>query len=258
MRVSRRLSLAALLALAAPFVPTAAWAAPLPVSACGKVITTPGSYALTKSLTCAGTAISIEATGVKLALMGHTITGPGDDAGAVGIEIGDGDADLTGVSVAGPGKVTGFGMAVRTFDLHYSRIDGVTLTGNGFGLIVSANGPDLSTGNTFSNLYVSENEIHGVTFNGVTKSVFVNNHLDFNGGDGLLLYWATKNVVRGNQLQDNQDDGIHAEAMFTSGNMITDNDVLDSGDFDLVDENPVPLNAWFGNVFETANRDYIS
>jgi len=160
--------------------------------------------------------------------------------------------------VTGPGTVTGFGLGIRTFDLHHSRVAGLVLTENGFGLMVSANGPGMSTGNTFSRLYVSENEIDGVTFNGVTKSVFVDNHLDFNGGDGLLLYWATRNVVRGNEFQDNVDDGIHARALFTSGNMITDNDVFDSGDFDLFDENPVPVNAWFGNLFETANRDYIS
>jgi parallel beta-helix repeat protein len=220
-------------------------------------ISNPGRYFLVNDLTqCA---ITINGSGVKLELRGHTIQGT--SAGST-IFVDGGATGISKIEIAGPGTVTGGGLAGIDFEnVQHSRVHNLVVVGNGVGGTL-ADGIDVfasdrttplttaataSTDNEFRDNVVAGNSGFGIQVDGGNGNSFIHNNLSGNTLDGLFLRTADNNVVRQNTIDSNGSIGI--EVGTASGNMIEGNTALGNA-VDLLDSNGCPSpNTWTNNSF---------
>lgn len=246
-----------------------AWAAePVPVTTCGTVISTPGTYQLVNDLVnCPQDGIDIVSSDVHLILNGHQILGSGG-ANTNGIAVGSGvPTGVSNVKINGPGTVSNFGQAGVVFEgVSSSTVVGVTSSGNKFGFAVNAaftaGNPSLrSVGNKFNGNTATANAGHGFTLNGADQNTFRGNDSSGNGfvfgAEGFFLFDATSNVVEGNTFDQNSSAGVLAQGGSGINNTIRGNTAQGNAGLDLQDNNGGCANLWQGNTFGSANQPCI-
>jgi parallel beta-helix repeat protein len=227
------------------------------ITDCGTVISESGRYFLANDLKdCPGFGISIAVSNVKVELRGHTIQGTsGDNA----INAKGDDTGLSGIEIDGPGTVTGGIAGVAFGNVHHSRVHGLVLVRNNFGIAVNSGdftsdatvAASASTDNEIRDNVITSNAFHGITVNGGDENQFIRNNLSGNGNHGLFLSVASNNVARGNTADMNGGSGIDA-GTFGSGNQVEGNVALGNGGPDLNDENGDCIrNTWTDNSFTT-------
>lgn len=225
------------------------------ITDCGTVINDSGRYFVANDLKeCPDFAISITASHVEVELRGHTIQGTlGNNA----IVANGGELGLSDLEIVGPGTVTGGTAGIAFANVHHSRVHGLTLVRNNFGMAVNSSdftsdttvAATVSTDNQFRDNLITGNTFHGITVNGGDENKFIHNNLSNNGSHGLFLFTANKNIARENTADVNGGSGIDT-GTFGSGNMINDNIALGNNGPDLRDENGDCVhNTWGNNSF---------
>lgn len=249
--VTLGLGLAGVLGTIGGFAPAAA-AAPTPVS-CGSTISASGSYVLAAD--CSGPAIEITASDVTLDLHGHRMTG---------VLVGDGLNPISGVTIEGPGKLSGnIALGVRDI-ITGSSVSRVKVGGNiavgGPGNTVSDNtvggaiqifhtGGDTVSGNTIH----GSGSVAGIALDFSGDNTITDNTVKNPGGDGMWLFESDDDTITNNTLNNNGSDGIAlvASSFSNAGNRIINNTVNHNGGdgIDLANGvNPVGINTVFGNT----------
>jgi len=229
------------------------------ITGCGTVISSSGHYFLANDLTqCPGAGISITVSSVSVELRGHIIQVTGD-TNASAIDAPGGDKGLTNLEIAGPGTLTGGLTGINFGNVHNSRVHGVTMVPNSFGMAVNSGDftsdttakATVSANNEFFDNVITANNGHGVTMNGGNKNLFFRNNVsgNNNGGVGLLLYAGQDNVAQDNTADANGGWGIYIAAQ-SSGNKVEQNTAFGNGNADLNDQNgDCTHNTWAGNSF---------
>lgn len=231
--------LVALIAVAAAafFAGPAAAARPVAITSCGYTITAPGQYYLAGDLVCAGFGVAVRADNVDLQLRGHSLTGPAPDL-SHGVLYGIEAKAVSNLSLQGPGSISGFYAGVYFGDTDSSRVTNISSTANGFGFAINANYNDgqpnaLSENDVFTANVASNNQVHGLSMNGVADSRFEGNVATGNGDIGFFAYLATGLQLHGNTFVGN-------------------------GGTDARDESPnCGTNVWLGNTIGTSNQQCI-
>jgi parallel beta-helix repeat protein len=230
------------------------------IDACGTVITARGDYTVTRDLVeCPGTGIRVNTSDVTIHLDGHIIDGPGANANKNGIDVGVGvPGGVRGVKLLGPGLVREFFGGIVFEQVADSRVVGVTVERNVFGLPINAGfsaneATHYSHDNVFDGNEVMFNVGHGFTLNGSSTTLIANNDIHENGDVGVLLYAGGSNVVRDNQLIAN-GTGVKVQNNPDShGHLITRNTALRNFSTDLVDAwGDCTHDTWLQNVFGTS------
>lgn len=229
------------------------------ITGCGTVISRSGHYFLANDLTqCPGAGISITVSSVSIDLRGHIIQVTGD-ANASAIDAPGGDNGLTNLEIAGPGTLTGGFTGINFGNVHNSRVHGVTIVQNSFGMAVNSGDftsdttavATASTNNEFFDNVITANNGHGITMNGGNKNLFFRNNVSANnnGGVGLLLYAGKDNVARENTADANSGWGIYIASQ-SSGNKVERNTAFGNSNADLNDQNGnCTQNTWTNNSF---------
>ena len=218
-------------------------APPTAITTCGFRIESPGAYYLAMDLTCPAGGITILASDVHLWLAGHTLQGlaRGDGIEAV---------FATGIVIQGPGTITGFSDGVTLIFVDFSKVIGVTATGNSFGFAVLGSGTD---NNVFQNNVATLNGT-GIAILFGSENMMVNNLLMNNSG-GIDLISTNLNKIYANTANSNMR-GITLVA--STQNEIHGNTALSNSDQDMFDNAPdCDDNQWRGNQFDTANQECI-
>jgi parallel beta-helix repeat protein len=213
--------------------PAAAGAAK--IVSCPFLITAPGTYVLAADLSCStpgGNGITIQASGVRLVLGNHTITGQASSF--AGSEVSSfSPVPVTGVKIEG-GTVTGFGhTGIEVDNASGVRISGTTVSGDNTGIALTS-----CTGCQVVGNRVSDNTV------------------------GILVAGGGLNTqISGNTITGNGDAFGIEVARGTAGVRLTGNVVTDNGAADLYDGNldptagtPACVNTWRGNRFTTDNE----
>jgi parallel beta-helix repeat protein len=233
---------------ASRFIPAAAIAALLALSAAAQAHASPGAVAcgatitqdttLTADLTnCPGDGLVIGADGITLDLNGHTIDGTvaqasscdGPPFGASGIHLGghdrltvaDGTVQQFADGVAGGGE----GQGVADSDFH-----GLLVRDNRFSGISLGSNQLLNNHNK-----IEDNELYG---NGCGAGIFLNsadgNHVDGNrahdNGGGIGICCSPNNVVEDNVAANNRETGIAIYFGRHSHNVVRRNTATGNGD----------------------------
>jgi parallel beta-helix repeat protein len=229
------------------------------ITGCGTVISRSGQYFLANDLTqCPGPGISITVSSVRIDLRGHIIQVTGDP-NASAIDAPGGDNGLTNLEIAGPGTLTGGFTGINFGNVHDSRVHGVTIVQNSFGMAVNSGDftsdttatATASTNNEIFDNVITANNGHGITVNGGNKNLFFHNNVsgNNNGGVGLLLYAAKDNVARENTADANTGWGIYIASQ-GSGNKVEQNTAFGNSNSDLNDQNgDCTHNVWASNSF---------
>jgi parallel beta-helix repeat protein len=229
------------------------------ITSCGTVISRPGAYYLAKDLTqCETFGVSIAVSSVRIELRGHTIQLTGDTNDAA-INAAGGDAALSGLEIVGPGTLTGGFEGINLQNVHHSKVHGLMIVRNSFGMAV--NSGDFTSDTTATATVSANNEIfdnvitgnngHGITVNGGNDNLFYRNNVsgNSNNGVGLLLYTANNNVVTENTADVNDGWGIYIAPQST-GNKVMHNAAFGNGNSDLNDQSGAcTQNTWADNSF---------
>ena len=229
---------------------TASPDAPIPVTTCGTVISSPGKYALANSLSCSTTiAIDIEASNVTFLLNGYTISGVGFTAN-FGINVGS-VGSITNVSILGPGVITNEIQGVR-LACSSCMVANVSATQNTDGFAIPASNGTLNNvlkGNTANN-----NSRYGFSLGGDNNTIKGND--SSNNATGFVLLDGNGNEIRGNSANSNSQDGI--QVFQGTANIIRGNTAMGNNIFDLEDDDTnCDSNIWQGNDFVTASQSCI-
>jgi len=256
-------------------LPATLFAATTPVTSCGTVIGTSGTYELAANLNCpsGGYGVSILTDKVTLLLNGYTITGGGTTGNNAGVLVGE----YTSVEILGPGTITNFPTGVYFAGAVDSGLVGATLTQNdtAIGVANGSSGPSNSltiTQNACSSgsvgVYVTgmtHSRVTGNICSGGFAGIEVWNGSDnsfegnvvsntANGGAGFLVLGGSGNNILGNQFYsnsvgiDNESTGNHYQANLLFGN----------SEYDILE---VPSNckgdSFKIDVFSTANQSCV-
>lgn len=237
------------------------------ITACGTVISAPGTYAVTQDLTgCPGHGIVILASNVVLRLNGHTLRGLPNSAYGINVgAAGNFHGGVSGVDIEGPGTIEFFLAGVSFEQVSGSKLRGITSRFNLHGLTFNrsyANGDlipsrnDSIVGNRFIN-----NRAHGVTINGGANSVFSGNLSNENGltigGMGFYLFLAERITVENNQARGNGNNGVYITGE-SHVNTVRSNTAIRNRAGDMFDANSAcDRNTWTGNTFGSANQACI-
>lgn len=223
----------------------------IPISAPG-VISSSGSYYLTKNITSTGTGINISADDVTLDLCGFTLAGPGSGLtygiyinGTKNIEIRNGTIKNFGLS----------GIQDALSSGNNRRIINMRVVNNGrFGIYLSG---ATAGGDLVKDCLVSGN---GTSYTSTVYGIYLTSHcivsgnLVHNNGNATLtsaygISVGTGSVVTGNTVRTNYGYGITA----TTSCRITDNTVTDNrnsgitaGDNCTIQDNIVSSNSLVG------------
>ena len=252
-RAGFALVLAGALGALGGFVPAAS-AAPMTVS-CGSTITAPGTYVLAAD--CKGLGIVITASEVTLNLNRHSMTGTGSGSGGgSGVFVYDGFGPVSGVTIEGPGKVSGYDAGVQlgvgNGGVSRSSVSGVTVARNTDGILLDGASGDTVSGNT-----ANHNVDDGIILFQATTTTVSGNTANNNNNNGIALDGGSGNTITSNTTNNNGGDGI-ALATGATGNTVSGNTANNNPFDDLLDANPgCDSNTWTGNTFKTANQTCI-
>ena len=207
-----------------PLAPTATPTVTARTLRCGDVVA--ADTRLDNDLTCPGDALTIAADGVRLDLNGHSLSGPGRGPwvwpnralSSVGIRV-DGRRGIW----VGNGRVQSFATGVLLDNASESRVDGVTATGNFYGIYLVESTDNLVTQNS-----VSRNT-YGIHFQESSKNSLRGNRSFTNlyqspGGYGVNLYGSHENTLLENTLETNVNQGIWL--IGSTGNVIYLNNII--------------------------------
>ncbi len=233
-----------------------------PINNCGTVIGQSGAYFLARDLSCPGTGITITADDVRLDLNGRTLAGTEDSGYGIyaqgapdhfGTPV-PGTPDsrtLTGLSVTGPGTVSGFVIGlyldeapgarvarvaatgnksegVRITDSPGVKVVGVTATGNGTDGIDIHDSPGArATGNT-----ATRNAVNGIYVLASEDSEVAGNRAADNGTGGIVTGEAPRSRIADNTATRNGRAGI--DVFDCPRCVIADNQVAESGEQGLL------------------------
>lgn len=247
------IGLAGALGVLGAFVPTASAATTV---TCGSMISTAGTYALAAN--CTGGGITITASDVTLNLNGHTMTGTSTDFDvSIGVLVDGRAQSLSGVSIAGPGKIAGYSSGVALIGdddsgVSASRVSGLTAANNrNYGIQTSAVSGITVSGNTV------KRNTEGIYISYGSGDTVIGNTANNNQYDGIVIGGlSTGETVRGNTTNGNYDGITLANG--STDNTISGNTAQQNRQYDLVDVNDsCDHNVWTGNSFRTANQPCI-
>jgi parallel beta-helix repeat protein len=233
-----------------------------PVTACGTVISTPGSYALANNLgPCTGDGIDITTGGVTLDLQGFTIEGPGAATTFSGIAVpAPGTISVSIVSSTGAGKVIHFGTGVNvsgasSWGVVVKGID-ASQNGDGIDILAAPKAP------VVENDSANSDSGNGILVSLASGAVIANNHAE-NDTTGIsvqssLATQVTDNVVSGNSYGIVNSPAMIATVTAGEGTVAVGNVAVRSSVFDI-DELAAGCIAdvWLDNTFTTANQTCV-
>ena len=211
------------------------------VNACGAALTEPGTYAVGQDLSCddGGTAVSIAGRDITLRLNGHTITGTHVYGQGTGVFV---SGSAYNVKIVGPGTITGYpsGYGVQLTSGVKPIVEGLSLTGNGFGVWVR---------NTVAAARIASNDLSysliSLAVAGAGAEIADNVCSHNAGGVGIVLDGGNA-YVHGNTCDDNS----HGLIVSSKGNALTGNSASGNVVYDAVDNTlDCGTNAWSDNSF---------
>ncbi|GAB3663007.1 hypothetical protein GCM10027596_25500 [Nocardioides korecus] len=232
-----------------------------PIATCAYVISTPGTYAVTRDLSCGpAPAVTIAASNVAVSLQGHTVTSL-SDAFLIGPDVA---APVSNVAVSGPGTAVGYhdaGVVVRAAD--HSTVSGVNASGGATGILLGspAAHDDTLVGNT-----TNSNSGDGIHVTQAIRIEIASNTCSSNGDAGINLgdvyagfgYIHTDDMnIHDNTCNTNANIGISA-GLGAYDNVITHNTALHNARYDLGDNHAnCGDNIWADNTYVTKTPDCI-
>jgi hypothetical protein len=165
-----RLAIATTLGLATLAIPGVASAdTGTPITPCGTTVAT-NAY-LSKNLTCSGDGILIDGPSVTVDLRGHRLTGPGASSTAIGVTLGDGDADAAHVI---NGTITGWGRGIDVGVVNRDvLVSAVNFASSEFGVVGSVDTAFTVDRSTFQGVQDGVGGLSDVT---VRQSAFFGTH----------------------------------------------------------------------------------
>jgi parallel beta-helix repeat protein len=165
---------------------------------CGATITE--DLVLDHDLDCTGVGITVNTSDVTIRLNGHTISGPGDsmDPAISGILV----TGATGVSILGPGTITGFFAGVRVVTSSDLTIKGITS---------------------------SESHEAGIQLESSTGVRIVENNVAGGGHDAFQLRLSHGNVIASNVATATHPSGCAINLVSSDNNLVKRNSVSDAG-----------------------------
>ncbi len=167
--------------------------------ACGALVTE--DTVLTHDLLGCDEGVTIAAPNVLLDLGGHSIAGRGTGTGT-GVRV-----DAEGATVRN-GSVSGFGIGLAG-SFGGLTLDGSAIHHNGTGLLLQ--GRSRLVGNT-----IFGNDGHGILSNRADGSLFDDNDVSGNGGDGVHLIESVS-VITGNTFHKNGGTGLFVDDLCFDG-----------------------------------------
>jgi parallel beta-helix repeat protein len=224
---------------------------PTLILSCPYTVIAPGTYVLARDLVCPReAAITVEADGVTLVLLGRTLTaaeGAFEGVFTIGT---DANPTIDRLRVVG-GTFRGFGEGLSIDNSPGAVITGVSATGRFEGIDIEDSPRARIIGNTFTG---NETGIQVLTCD---ECVIAGNRADGNSDEGIELRLSTAVHIVGNRATGNGERGIELLRGTTGnrveGNLATGNGTvdLDDGNLDLDPGPPVCVNTWRGNRFAT-------
>ncbi len=213
--MKQRVVLRIMLGLAVPLALTvSSFAAPTPITACGTVITAPGTYELAADLNDCGPyipGIVINAGHVTLNLNSHSLFALFNFEPGVQIN------NASDILVLGPGVIEGFRFGIRINNSSV-KILGITVTSAGWGGGVAAYNTTLTA--IANDIY--ENSA-GISADSSSVVRLINNDVNFNTFAGITFTAGPQQVVRGNRVIGGFGAGIVVNS--GTGGIVSDNTV---------------------------------
>lgn len=217
---------------------------------CGATLSAPGTYVLAAD--CNGAGITIASSNVTLKLDGHTITAGAPSSGD-GILVDDGAGPLSGVTVQGPGTISGYGTGIdigvwNGFGVSGSTFAGVEVDDAGDGIWLESGASDDTV-----NRATTQDDFYGIVLDtGSSDNTIIHNTGGAGGAIGIMLLPGTSgNTVNNNDLTSRSATGI-AVLSGATRNTINNNIVATAtGGFSLFDENTdCGTDVWRNNSFD--------
>ncbi|MGN6350794.1 MAG: NosD domain-containing protein [Candidatus Nitrosocosmicus sp.] len=212
---------------------------------CGQVIKT--SVKLSSNLDCSSDGLLVGADGITIDLNGHSITGPGPDKSKIGLSL----ATSSGVTIEGPGTVSGFQAGVLDTGGQGDTIDQVTFQNNQIALFATG-----AKDTTITHNMILDNDI-GVASHSSTGTHVSLNTMTGNKLAGVTMVNSPDNKIDTNIIEE-ANNGIFLDAQSTSNDVIS-NMVMKNTGVDLNNANGLPINVnkntFTGNNCQTSVPD---
>lgn len=224
---------------------TAATNIPTKSLSCGEVIKE--SVKLSTNLDCTTDGLIVGADGITVDLNGHTLNGPGPKSSKIGIML----ATSSGVTVMGPGVVSGFQAGILDTGGQDNKVNGVNFVGNQIAIFMTgAKGTDIEQN------MLTGNDI-GMASHSSSGTTFTKNLLDRNTLAGVTLVNSADNTIDTNIIE-HSNNGVFVDGQSTN-NKITTNTILQNTGVDLNNANGLPINinknTFTGNNCNTSVPD---
>lgn len=212
---------------------------------CGEVIKE--SVKLSTNLDCTTDGLIVGADGITVDLNGHTLNGPGPKSSKIGIML----ATSSGVTVMGPGVVSGFQAGILDTGGQDNKVNGVNFVGNQIAIFMTgAKGTDIEQN------MLTGNDI-GMASHSSSGTTFTKNLLDKNTLAGVTLVNSADNTIDTNIIE-HSNNGVFVDGQSTN-NKITTNTILQNTGVDLNNANGLPINinknTFTGNNCNTSVPD---
>ncbi len=224
---------------------TAANNIPTKSLSCGEVIKE--SVKLSTNLDCTTDGLIVGADGITVDLNGHTINGPGPKSSKIGIML----ATSSGVTIMGPGVVSGFQAGILDTGGQDNKINGVNFVDNQIAIFMTG-----AKGTSIDQNMLTDNDI-GMASHSSSGTTFTKNLLDKNTLAGVTLVNSAENTIDTNIIE-HSNNGVFVDGQSTS-NKITTNTILQNTGVDLNNANGLPINinknTFTGNNCNTSVPD---
>ena len=224
---------------------TAATNIPTKSLSCGEVIKE--SVKLSTNLDCTTDGLIVGADGITVDLNGHTLNGPGPKSSKIGVML----ATSSGVTIMGPGVVSGFQAGILDTGGQDNKINGVNFVDNQIAIFMTG-----AKGTGIDQNMLTGNDI-GMASHSSSGTTFTKNLLDKNTLAGVTLVNSAENTIDTNIIE-HSNNGVFVDGQSTS-NKITTNTILQNTGVDLNNANGLPINinknTFTGNNCNTSVPD---
>jgi parallel beta-helix repeat protein len=175
---------------------------------CGTPVIT--DLTLDADLACAGDGLAVGASGIKIDLNGHTISGTGTGVGVL-------VSARTDVTIMN-GSISGFAVGVRTLTATDVVIKQTAFSNNAEGVDLQAG----SIGNTLKNNEFSGSTIRAIMLRGNARDNDIKDNTFTNNRIGVLVFGGVDNTLKGNTISGSGVAGIRFNVIAT-GNVVKGN-----------------------------------
>lgn len=195
---------------------------------CGQVVK--DSVKLSANLDCKSDGLIIGADGITVDLNGHSINGPGQDSSKIGIML----ATSSGVTITGPGSITGFQAGILNTGGQNDQIGRITFQNNQIATF------ETGAKNTLIAQNMMFNNAIGMASHSSQGTTFSKNVLEGNTLAGVTLVNSAANSIDTNIIEGS-NNGVFVDGQSTD-NVITTNTILKNTGVDVNNANGLPVN----------------